>query len=130
MHFEDPVVAVLDDEENIRVALRRLLSLRGYTILTFETGRDLICAVGSGFGIRCVILDLHMPEMNGFDILEQLAGNADSVPIVVITGHDQAGNSERARRLGAHSYLTKPVDAEQLVSILDDITKTKRSVPP
>jgi CheY-like chemotaxis protein len=114
MSLTSPVVAVLDDEANMRVALRRLLSLRGYEVALVETGMDLLEACQSQ-KIHCIILDLHMPEMNGFEVLEKLAGLPSPPPAIIITGHDQAGNAERARSLGAFAYFTKPVDQEPLL---------------
>lgn len=117
-----PLVAVLDDEVNMRIALRRLLSLRGYEVALFETGSDLLNACLSGPPIRCIILDLHMPGMNGFDVLSSLARSRHRPPVIVITGHDQAGNVERVTDLGARAYLTKPVDGGPLLGLLAELT--------
>lgn len=117
-----PLVAVLDDEENMRVALRRLLAPRGYDVVLFGTGAELLAA-SLDRHFRCIILDLHMPVMNGFDVLGLLASRQHaSPPVIVITGHDQAGNADRATRLGASAYLTKPVDGEPLLRLLGELT--------
>jgi len=120
MSSTSPVIAVLDDEANMRIALRRLLTLRGYEVALFKTGRDLLEACKSQ-KIDCIILDLHMPEMNGFEVLEKLASRLSPLPAIVITGHDQAGNAERARSLGACAYFTKPVDQEHLLGCLSAV---------
>lgn len=117
-----PLVAVLDDEINMRIALRRLLSQRGYEVALFETGGDLLAACLTGPVIRCIILDLHMPGMNGFDVLTRLARSCHPPPVIVITGHDQEGNGERVTGLGARAYLTKPVDGGPLLGLLAELT--------
>jgi FixJ family two-component response regulator len=117
MSLTTPLVAVLDDEANMRIALRRLLTLRGYEVVLFKTGGDLLESCANR-RIDCNILDLHMPEMNGFEVLEKLAGHSSPPPVIVITGHDQGGNEERVRSLGACAYFTKPVDQEHLLGCL------------
>lgn len=117
------MVAVLDDESNMRVALRRLLTLCGYEVALFENGAQLLAACADCL-IRCIILDLHMPGMNGFEVLEKLAETPEAPPVIVISGHDQAGNAERVIRLGARIYLTKPVEGEPLLRALSGLTGT------
>ena len=118
MPSTSPVIAILEDEENMRVALRRLLFPRGYQVDLFETGPDLLAACAHR-RIGCIILDLHMPGMSGFEVLERLTLDIFSPPVIVITGHDQAGNAERVASLGARAYLTKPVDEEPLLEAIN-----------
>ena len=66
----------------------------------------------------CVVLDLHMPGMSGFDVQGALAVAHAGVPVVVITGHDTPESRTRALRLGAKAYLCKPVDDEALLSAI------------
>lgn len=134
MTASPPLVAVLDDEENMRTALRRLLHVRGYEVATCSTGDELFSACARR-PVRCIILDLHMPGMNGFEVLEELATRPAPPPVIVITGHDQAGNAERAGRLGARAYLTKPVDSLPLLALLGELVRTgpllnHGSIPP
>ncbi len=130
MTSDPPLVAVLDDEENMRIALRRLLAPRGYEVVLFGSGEELLEASRArDFG--CIILDLHMPGMNGFDVLGFLAaGRPAPPPVIVITGHDQAGSAERAARLGARAYLTKPVDGGPLLRLLAELTAAGTGDPP
>lgn len=116
-----PVIAVLDDEGKMRVALQRLLSLRGYAVAEFDTGPELLKACAER-AMGCIILDLHMPEMNGFEVLEQLSRQPDAPPVIAITGHDQAGDEERVTRLGACVYFTKPVDGAALLDAISKLT--------
>src|SRR5881398_593301 len=111
------VIAVLDDEAKMRVALARLLKTHGYDVAPFESGDDFLKAVQSDWP-DCMLLDLHMPRTTGFDVLEAMATMHVAVPIIVITGHDEPGNAERVRSLGARDYLLKPVDESVLLEAI------------
>jgi FixJ family two-component response regulator len=67
---------------------------------------------------HCVVLDLNMPELSGFDVLEALRTSAHDVPVVVVTGEDTLESFNRAMKLGAAAYLTKPVDDENLLNAI------------
>jgi FixJ family two-component response regulator len=119
-----PVVAVLDDEPELRKALRRLLTGRGFCVEEYERGSDFLAAVGTR-PLDCLLLDLHMAEVSGFDVLEAFQSRHIHTPVIVITAHDEPGSEERVRRLGASAYLKKPVDREALLSAINDaITPT------
>ncbi len=112
------VVAVLDDEANLRQALARLLKANDYEVELFESGEDFLAST-RGHCPDCLLLDLHMPRMTGFDVLEILSWQHIGVPVVVITGHDEPGNAERVRALGAASYLLKPINKSTLMEAID-----------
>ena len=112
MQTEAPVVAVLDDEPEMRKAIRRLLGCRGFSVHEYESGEQLLTALNTAHP-DCLLLDLHMPGLSGFEVLERIS--AQHVPVLVITGHDQPGNAERVRELGGVGYLLKPVNEVQLL---------------
>jgi CheY-like chemotaxis protein len=117
MPTAQPVVAVLDDEPEMRKALRRLLTCRGFRVEEYERGEDLLVALVS-HPLDYLLLDLHMPGMNGFDVLEAFRSRQISAPVIVITAHDEPGTRERVQSLGAAAYLKKPVDREALLSAI------------
>lgn len=112
-----PVVAVLDDEPDMRKALRRLLNSRGFRVEEYECGEDLLAALSS-HPLDYLLLDLHMPGINGFDVLEAFRSRQIPVPVIVITAHDEPGTADRVRSLGASAYLKKPVDRDALLSAM------------
>ena len=63
----------------------------------------------------CLVLDLHMPDMTGFDVQDALVANAIDIPVVVLTGHDTPASRVRALANGARAYLCKPVDEDVLI---------------
>lgn len=108
---------MLDDEPDMRTALRRLLTCRGFRVEEYERGEELLAAIGS-HPVDCLLLDLHMPGLNGFEVMETIQARRIPVEIVVITAHDEPGTAERVRALGAAAYLKKPVDRNVLFSAL------------
>jgi len=121
MTSSPPVVGVLDDEPEMRKALRRLLTGRGYRVQEYACGNDLLEGVATR-DLDCLLLDLHMPGMNGFEVLQSLRSHGAHPPVIVITAHDKPGTADRVRSLGASAYLRKPVDREELFSAIDTVT--------
>lgn len=115
MELESFQVAVVDDEESVRTGLGRMLRWAGMQVETFASGEDLLV---SGLHPDCVVLDLHMPEMSGFEVWERLTKMENPVSVVVITGHDTSENQKRALGAGASAYLTKPVDGDVLIKAI------------
>ena len=113
----NPIARPGDDEPEMRKALRRLLTCRGFGVEEYDCGEDLLAAVGSR-PPDCLLLDLHLPGINGFDVLEAFRSRQIPVPIIVITAHDESDTAERARELGASAYLKKPVDRDALLSAI------------
>lgn len=110
------LVAVVDDDSEVRVALMRLLSSAGIVAESFPSGAEFVQSIGEHERVPgCVVLDLHMPGLSGFDVQQQLVEHYPEVPVVVITGHDTAEARRRAMSLGAKAYLSKPVDGEALL---------------
>ena len=117
MNQSPVLIAVLDDESRMRSALRRLLQTHGFRVELFETGGDFISAAPTSHP-DCLLLDLHMPRMSGFDVLASLNTLRLPVCVIVITGHDEPGNADRAHELGAADYLLKPLEAGTLVNAI------------
>ncbi|MGA2788428.1 MAG: response regulator [Verrucomicrobiota bacterium] len=112
-----PFIAVLDDEPQFCKALGRLLKTHGFEVEMFTHGEELLAGCAARLP-DCLLLDLHMPHINGFEVLERLAALRLKVPVVVITGHDQPGNADRVRALGAVDYLLKPVNDETVMDVI------------
>ena len=119
-----PRIAVLDDETQFCKALARLLKTHFFDVMTYVDGRAFLadCATRSP---DCLLLDLHMPDLSGFEVLERIA--TLRIPSFVITGHDQPGNSERARALGALNYFLKPVNESELLGAIRSVISHPRS---
>ena len=110
-------IAVVDDEDSVRKAIQRLLRSAGMDVQAFASGADFLAAMLSS-PPECVVLDLHMPGVNGFDVQARLAESAIRLPMVVITGHDTPEARKRAMAGGADLYLIKPVDDRVLLDAI------------
>lgn len=119
------LVAVVDDEEAVRKALRRLFLSAEIDVETFASGDDFLAALAAmSNGLPdCAVLDLHLPGLTGFDVLERIGESGIRLPTVMITGHDQAGAAERALAAGASSYLSKPLDDKILLAAVAEAVR-------
>jgi FixJ family two-component response regulator len=111
-------VCIVDDDAPLRRALRRLLRSVGFAVETFGTAEDFLAAEFSS-PPDCLILDIRLGGLSGFDLHERLCAAGRSIPTIFITGHDDAVTRERARRLGAAGYVRKPFDETSLISAIE-----------
>ena len=112
------LIAVVDDEESVRKALHRLLRSAGFAVETFASGAEFLESVRD-HEPACVVLDLHMPQVDGFAVQASLAQSGARVPVVILTGHDTPEARERVLAQGAKGYLRKPVDDLALLAAID-----------
>jgi FixJ family two-component response regulator len=111
------LLAVVDDDADVRVALTRLVSSAGFAVETFGSGAEFLNSIRN-HKPDCVVLDLHMPEVSGFDVQCALADAHAAIPVVVITGHDTPESRARTLQLGAKAYLCKPIDDKALLAAI------------
>ncbi|HET9766624.1 MAG TPA: response regulator [Thermoanaerobaculia bacterium] len=122
------LVAIVDDEEPVRRALRRLFLSAGIDVETFASGFELLDSAVA-HQADCVVLDLHLPGLTGFDVMEQLAERAMDVPTVIVTGHNQPGIAERAL-VHAFAFLEKPLDARRLLDTVFSAARSRANRAP
>ena len=110
-----PFVVVVDDDESVSRAIKRLLRSIGIAAETFASGDAFLDVLSSMPSYRpdCVILDVQMPGLNGLEVQRRLSGSG--IPIVFITAHDDIGVREQALAAGAVAYLRKPFNDELFV---------------
>jgi FixJ family two-component response regulator len=112
-----PAIAVIDDDPSVRRAVQRLLQSAGFAVETFATAREFLDA-GRLSQTACLVLDVHLPGMTGFQLQEHLAIIGSRVPIVFITAHDDDLMRARVSRAGGADYLRKPFDQETLIGAI------------
>jgi FixJ family two-component response regulator len=111
-------VFVVDDDAAIRVGLERLLRAAGYKPQTFPSAQAFLADAPPNAN-ACLILDVHMPGLNGLELQESLTSSGRAIPIVFLTGAGDIPASVRAMKGGAVDFLTKPVDGEVLFAAID-----------
>jgi FixJ family two-component response regulator len=113
------LIAIVEDDTRVRTALARLLGWSDYTVLSFAGGDEFL-----GHHMErepdCLVLDLHMPGLSGFEVMQRLTAGGRTIPTVVITGQDSPVARQRAQRHGACAYLCKPVDRDELTRAIEN----------
>lgn len=122
-------IAVVDDEPSLCRALRRLLQLTGFDVDTYACGEAFLSSLADHTP-DCVILDLQMPRLTGFDVQARLTGAHPEIPVVIITGYDSPSARERALAGGAAAYLPKPVREDDLLAAIEGSVARPAPDPP
>ncbi len=113
-------VLVVDDDVRNIFALSSLLERRGMTVLSAGTGREAIATLEKTPEIAIVLMDIMMPEMDGYETMQVIRQNTlfRRLPIIALTAKAMKGDREKCLEAGASEYLAKPVNTEQLLSAL------------
>ncbi|MGH7317686.1 MAG: response regulator [Candidatus Rokuibacteriota bacterium] len=111
-------VLVVDDEPDVRQLMEHFLTEKGYEVRIAENGRLGLVALDT-FSPDVVLLDMHMPEMNGLETLKRLAAHSPSLPVIMITVNDDVETTSRLLQLGAADYVPKPFNLDYLEQAID-----------
>jgi FixJ family two-component response regulator len=112
------LVSIVDDDSSVRRALGRMVSSLGYRVKTFASAREYL--EKSRSDPACLILDVVMPEMTGFDLFAKLQKSGRAVPTVFISAHTSEKYREEARLLSAHRFLQKPFEESMLLDAIKE----------
>jgi two-component system response regulator AtoC len=110
-------VLVIDDDASLRYTLEAVLTDAGLSVETTETGAKGLAAFEAR-GADVVLTDLAMPEMDGMQVLERLRAQDPGVPVIMLTAHGSERVAVAAMKAGAHDYLPKPFDPDELVLVV------------
>ena len=122
-------ILVVDDEANARTALAELLRDEGFDV---ETAADAFKALGKyeSFNPHIVVTDLKMPGMDGIDLVKKIRGSEDPAAVVVMTAFGAVSSAVDAMRSGAADYLTKPINFDELLVVLDKVFEPTFTTKP
>src|SRR6266702_6000636 len=112
-------VLIVEDEENERTGLAELVSSWGYSAQTARDGQEGHEKVAA-WSPSIVITDLKMPRLSGLELLEKIAGNNQTIAVIVVTAQGTIDSAVQAMRMGAYDYITKPIDTNRLRTILQN----------
>jgi len=111
---KEKMVAIIEDDESYRVAVRRLLKSAGFSARSFASAEDFLSS-GEQRETGCLIADIRMPGMSGLDLQSKLNSDHCPIPTIFITAHGDDKMRMQAMRGGAVKFLAKPFDGETLL---------------
>jgi FixJ family two-component response regulator len=121
-------VAIVDDDESIRQSLTRVFRIHGLCSKTFASAEEYLDrAPGTGPG--CIVLDVHLPGLSGFELRDRLEGEGIAPPIIFITALDETTLAQFARGSERRDYLRKPFDTGDLVALVRQHVGTESANP-
>lgn len=113
-------VLIVDDEENARIGLKKLLALEGFHVDAVANGFEALEYLAK-HSVDLVITDINMPEMNGLVFLRELNRSYPTVNVIMVTAYGGVESYLEAMNLGAFEYLNKPVRLEELKAVMERI---------
>ncbi len=111
------MISVIDDDDSVRRGMKRLLTSAGYDVKVFASARDFL---DSSIANDCVlVLDIQMPEMDGFELVKVLSRSGPTPPVIFITAHENPEIRAKAMETGAVAFLQKPFDDQTLLDAIN-----------
>src|SRR3954451_21008095 len=126
---EDVRVLVVDDEPNIVDVIQMALRYQGFSVDSAGTGRDAIAKVGE-FRPHLMLLDIMLPDMEGFEVAKRLGGDRAKMPIIFLTARDSTDDKVRGLTSGGDDYVTKPFSLEELVARIRTVLRRTGAAEP
>lgn len=120
MESNEATVYIVDDDDDVREGIRRLLLSEGWTVREFASAKIFLEDCQPGLGPGCLLLDVGMPEMSGPELHEKLGELTLELPVIYLTGNGDIPTSVTAMKRGARDFLEKPVDADVLLQVIAD----------
>ena len=112
------LVAVVDDDDAVRESLQFLLETAGFTVTTYHSAAQFLTDARLG-ELACLVIDQHMPEQTGLQLVSLLRSNGVNLPIALITGSPSPDLLRRASQLGVGRVLEKPLDDDDLLDFIE-----------
>ena len=112
-------IVVVDDDVDMNNALKRLLQAAGYQVDAYPSAEAVIDA-GIKEAAACLVLDIHLPGLSGFELWRQLKSDGVSLPVIFITAYDDSGFYAQAKEADAVACITKPFSGDVLLSAISN----------
>jgi FixJ family two-component response regulator len=122
------VIAVIDDEPAVRRALKRLLRSAGFEVHTYSGGADFLQAAQTR-PPDCVVVDIQMRPMDGFNVLQGMKARGVAAPAILITAYETAESDDRVSRSGAIGFLRKPFSDHALIEMVQVALRVADAAP-
>ena len=118
-------VAVVDDDPAVRDSLATIFEIEGFQVETYGSGEEFL-SVAKGLKPDCLLLDVHMPNRSGLDVLEAIGADHYPAPIIMISGQGDIPMAVAAIKAGAHDFIEKPFDAEAVILLVREAVRAYR----
>ena len=118
------VVWIVDDAESVRKSIAAVLSTADILVHDYASANEFLMEFVPTEP-SCIILDHQMPEMTGLEVLQHLRQQGVTTPVIIITGRGDSMLKERALQAGAVTMLNKPVDGEELITIIESVMRNR-----
>ena len=112
------MIGIVDDDASILRALKRLLGTAGFSVRTFGSGEEFLATTAVP-EFDCVLLDIHLAGMSGFEVQRRLASAGRDIPIIFITAHDDPGSRDESDTVSTACCLRKPIDESTLLGAIN-----------
>ena len=126
MSLQKKQIFIVDDDESVCRALGVLLVTYGFSVKTFTCAEDFFNAVPNS-APGCLLLDIHMPGLDGWETQQRLRKSGSSRPVIIMSADKNGGLNERAQKVGAAGYLQKPFNDQALVNLINIAVKKKNT---
>jgi FixJ family two-component response regulator len=123
---EPPIVFVGDDDADLRESLEALIRVEGWRVETFDSARAFLARPRT-FQPSCLVLDVALPDLNGLELQQRIAGDRADMPINFITGFGDVPTTVKAMKAGAVEFLTKPFGPDALLSAIAQAVDRSRA---
>ena len=119
-----PHLYIVDDDQNFGRSLKRLLTIKGFPADHFGSARSFLDSVPSGQkGIA--VIDIHMPDLDGFQLMDKMRELRYEMPVIVVTGQTQENTRDLALERGAVGFLQKPFSDASLIELIEERVQLK-----
>ena len=126
MSQDKPIVFVVDDDISVRGSLQSLISSTGWRSWIFDSARGFLGHPRANVP-NCLILDLNLPDLSGFDLQKFVVAERTSTPVIFVTGFGDVPTTVRAMKAGAVDFLTKPFDVDVLLTAVAQALERSRA---
>ncbi len=120
MSVEKKQIYIVDDDESVCRALKILLVTYEFQVETFNSGEEFLSAVPNT-ALGCLILDIHMPGLDGWEVQRRLLKSGSQRPVIIISADKDGGLQDQALKTGAVGFLQKPFNDQELVDLINQV---------
>ncbi|MDY0905312.1 response regulator [Pedobacter sp. CFBP9032] len=119
------IILVIDDDNRNIFALKAVLKAKGFECLSAISARDGFAIMEERDGVSVVLMDMMMPDMDGYQAMAAMkkSPKMQNIPVLAVTAQAMVGDKERCLSAGASGYVSKPINVDELIQQIEEVTK-------